>query len=57
MINTDDKKVNKLIERLIEYTDSLTRKENTEIDSLYIAENAKALAMLLIAKAFNDKKL
>ncbi len=53
----DDKKITELIYRLVDYIDSLTKARETEKDSQYIAENTKALAMLLIAKALNDKKL
>lgn len=53
----EDKKINDLIHRLVDYIDSLIKVRETEKDSQYIAENTKALAMLLIAKALNDEKL
>lgn len=53
----DDKRITELIYSLIDYINELIKKKYTENDSQYVADNIKALAMLLIAKALNDKKI
>lgn len=55
--NVDDLKLSKLVDNLIDYVDELTKQNSTEEDSFHVAENTKALAMLLIAKAFMDNKI
>ena len=47
--------VDKTINSLCEYIDRLTKEENTDI-ALLIAENTKALAVLVIARTLAETK-